>query len=99
MAETLEGFPSNLETIYKQTWDRILSQGARHANLAKLIFLWIIYAKRDLTIDELRHAVATSPTTHAFEAKRMVTEASLIAACCGLVVVEEESRLARLVRE
>ena len=52
-----------------------------------------------MTIEELRHAVATSPDTHKFDRKRLIPTSTLISLCNGLVVVEEETKLVRLVRK
>ncbi|KAH6892821.1 hypothetical protein BKA70DRAFT_1571586 [Coprinopsis sp. MPI-PUGE-AT-0042] len=95
--ETLQGFPNDIEAIYATTWERILAQGAKRSNLAKLVLLWITHANGEITIDTLRRAVATCPKTHAFEAKRMVPEALLLSVCCGLVSVDEKTRLVRLI--
>ncbi|KAH6903987.1 hypothetical protein BKA70DRAFT_583896 [Coprinopsis sp. MPI-PUGE-AT-0042] len=95
--ETLEGFPTDIEAIYTRTWERILAQGPKHSSLAKLVLLWITHAQGEMAIDTLRRAVATSPDSHVFEAKRMVPEALLLSACCGLVSVDEKTRLVRLI--
>ena len=61
--------------------------------------MWVLYAERSLTIDELRHALATCPETYHFESERLMPEATILAACRGLVTIDKESRLVRLVRE
>ncbi|KAH6904006.1 ankyrin repeat-containing domain protein [Coprinopsis sp. MPI-PUGE-AT-0042] len=76
--ETLVRFPTDIRAIYMTTWERILGQGPKRSNLAKLVLLWITHAHGEITIDTLRHAVATSPETHAFEPKRMVPEAIIL---------------------
>ncbi|KAH6894830.1 ankyrin repeat-containing domain protein [Coprinopsis sp. MPI-PUGE-AT-0042] len=95
--ETLQAFPSDIKAIYAKTWERILAQTPKQSNLAKLVLLWITYANGEMTIDTLRRAVATSPETYAFELKRMVPEALLLSVCCGLVSVDEKTRLVRLI--
>lgn len=52
-----------------------------------------------MTIEELECAVATSPETHKFESHRLVPGAIFISLCRGLITVEEESSLVRLVRK
>jgi ankyrin repeat domain-containing protein 50 len=96
---TLEAFPSKIEDVYIYTWERILNQNADHVLLVKAAFVWILNAKRSMTMEELRMAIATSPETHHHEAGRMVPRSTLLSLCRGLVTVEEESRLVRLVRE
>ncbi|KAH6903940.1 hypothetical protein BKA70DRAFT_1403731 [Coprinopsis sp. MPI-PUGE-AT-0042] len=96
--ETLEGFPSDIGEIYMKTWERILSQGPKHSNLAKLVLLWITHANGEISIETLQRAVATSPETYTFEPKRMVPAALLLSVCCGLVLVDEKTKLVRLMR-
>ncbi|KAH6894838.1 ankyrin repeat domain-containing protein 28, partial [Coprinopsis sp. MPI-PUGE-AT-0042] len=95
--ETLQAFPSDIEAIYAKTWERILAQGPKQSNLAKLVLLWITHANGEMTIDTLRRAVSTCPETYAFEPKRMAPEALLLSVCCGLVSVDEKTRLIRLI--
>ncbi|KAH6915538.1 hypothetical protein BKA70DRAFT_1557799 [Coprinopsis sp. MPI-PUGE-AT-0042] len=97
LEETLDGFPTDIEAIYMKTWERILAQRPKHSNLAKLVLLWITHAHGEMTIDALRRAVATSPDTYDFEPKRMVPEALLLSVCCGLVSVDEKTKLVRLI--
>ncbi|KAH6892824.1 hypothetical protein BKA70DRAFT_1536593 [Coprinopsis sp. MPI-PUGE-AT-0042] len=95
--ETLQAFPTDIGAIYATTWERILAQGPKQSSLAKLVLLWITHADGEITIDTLRRAVATCPKTYAFEARRMVPEALLLTVCCGLVSVDEKTRLVRLI--
>jgi ankyrin repeat domain-containing protein 50 len=97
--ETLQAFPKDIHQIYTKTWERICAQEPKLANLAKLVLLWITHAETELTIETLRMAVATSPKTHAFEPTRMAPEALLLSVCCGLVSLDETTRLVRLIRE
>ncbi|KAH6903943.1 hypothetical protein BKA70DRAFT_1193996 [Coprinopsis sp. MPI-PUGE-AT-0042] len=62
--ETLEGFPTDIDSIYMKTWERVLAQGPKQSALAKLILLWITHAHGEITINVLQRAVATSPETH-----------------------------------
>ncbi|KAH6906597.1 hypothetical protein BKA70DRAFT_1105281 [Coprinopsis sp. MPI-PUGE-AT-0042] len=88
---TLQSFPTTLDSVYKHTWDRIV-----HRDSATLVFLWLIYAKRDLTIEELRKCVAVLPTTNEYDVRPVVSEVFLLSACCGLVTVDKKSRQVRL---
>ena len=49
----------------------------RNVRLAKIALVWVLSAARSMTIDELRHAVATSPDDHKFERKRLVSTSAL----------------------
>jgi ankyrin repeat domain-containing protein 50 len=96
---TLKAFPSKIEDVYIFTWDRILKQNKDNVLLAKTFLLFVLYASRSMTIEELAMAAATSPETHRFEAGRVVHSSTLISMCRGLITIEEESHLVRLVRE
>ena len=79
--ETLEAFPSEIDAVYRQPWDRIRRHTPKNIALVKAVLIWVLTAVRSMSIDELRHAIATSPDTHKFECKRMVPETNLITVC------------------
>ncbi|KAH6909913.1 ankyrin repeat-containing domain protein, partial [Coprinopsis sp. MPI-PUGE-AT-0042] len=95
--QTLAAFPVSIEGVYRQTWLRILEQLPGHVSLAKAVLVWVLNASRPMTIEEVERAVATSPDTFQFEQDRLVRGTTLIAYCRGLVTLEVESRLVRLV--
>ncbi|KAH6906616.1 ankyrin repeat-containing domain protein [Coprinopsis sp. MPI-PUGE-AT-0042] len=88
----LQAFPSDLSTFYHRTWSRIA-----HKDLAIRVLLWIIYAKRELTIEELRRCVAISLETYAYDASRTVSGTFILAICCGLVTVDDKINRVRLI--
>ncbi|KAH6873709.1 hypothetical protein BKA70DRAFT_281891 [Coprinopsis sp. MPI-PUGE-AT-0042] len=95
--QTLEDFPLSIQDVYGQTWHRILAQKSSHVLLAKTALLWVLNSSRPMTIEELERAVATSPETYKFEPNRLAPGMTLMALCRGLVTLEEESGLVRLV--
>ncbi|KAH6903897.1 ankyrin repeat-containing domain protein [Coprinopsis sp. MPI-PUGE-AT-0042] len=95
--ETLDQFPADIEAVYMNTWQRIVSQPPRHANVAKLALLWVLHVDGAMDIDVLRHALATSPDTYAFQPKRLVPASVVISVCCGLIEVDEKTRHVRLI--
>lgn len=97
--ETLQAFPMEIEDVYLQTWARILAQHPRKALLAQKVLLWVLTSSRSMTMRELQHAVATSPTTMQFDSDRIVEQGVLLGLCCGLVLMEDESHIVRLVRK
>ena len=97
--EVLLNAPGSIEDLYVQTWDRILSQTPTKVSLVKRLLVWVLNATRSLTLEELQYAVATNPDTYLFEKARLVPEQALVGMCRGLVMVEDETNLVRLVRE
>ncbi|KAH6905367.1 hypothetical protein BKA70DRAFT_502051 [Coprinopsis sp. MPI-PUGE-AT-0042] len=95
--QTLEAFPRRIEDVYKQTWQRIIQSEPHHASLAKTTLVWVLNTKYSMLIDVLRRALATSPDTYSFESSRLMPEAALVSACCGLITVDKESRLVWLI--
>jgi hypothetical protein len=95
----LREFPARIEDVYIKTWERILMQDAELVLAAKTVLLWVLYASRSMTVAELERAVATCPDTYKFEADRLVPGTALMSLCRGLVKVEEESGIVRLIRK
>jgi ankyrin repeat domain-containing protein 50 len=97
--ETINRFPTKIEDMYQQTWERIMNQDPEHKALAKAALLWVLHAKRTLSLQELCHAIATCPVTHNFEEDRLIPGTTIIDLCHGLLIVDKKSRFVRLVRE
>ena len=95
--ESLAHFPAHIEDAYIQTWKRILRQP--QSEVVQDCLLWVLCAARSMTVDELQHAIATSPKTRHFDPDRLVPVDTLVALSSGLLVVDEKTRLVRLVRK
>jgi hypothetical protein len=81
-----------LERIYSQNKDDVL--------LAERVLSWISFAGRTLTVDEMRHAIAvlnleTEETR--IDDEGVLDEDLLVAVCAGMVTIDKESRVIRLV--
>ena len=61
------------------------------------ILLWVTCAKRQLTTLELQHALATKPGMHDLDRGDLPNVADMVSVCGGLVTVDEESKILRLV--
>ncbi|KAH6884739.1 hypothetical protein BKA70DRAFT_136409 [Coprinopsis sp. MPI-PUGE-AT-0042] len=94
---TLEEFPAKIADVYARTWNRILNQGLGKALLAMNVLRWVVFATRSLAIEELRHAIASCPDTHNYEPSRLVAPQTLVGVCCGLILIEKETRQVRLI--
>ncbi|KAH6904762.1 hypothetical protein BKA70DRAFT_1565435 [Coprinopsis sp. MPI-PUGE-AT-0042] len=95
--QTLAAFPTDIEDLYLQTWQRILAQSPSKALLARNALTWVVHATRSLTIWDLQQALATSPDAHKFVPDRLIQKDVLIGLCHGLLNVEEKTQLVRLV--
>ncbi|KAH6910064.1 hypothetical protein BKA70DRAFT_1100719 [Coprinopsis sp. MPI-PUGE-AT-0042] len=95
--ETLANFPAQIEDVYLDTWRRINDQSPNKRLLARCCLLWVLNTARSIKVDELRYAVAISSQTYKFDPNRLVSRDVLIAPCRGLLVVDEETKLVRLV--
>jgi hypothetical protein len=90
-------FSSDIDNIYSSSWQRIKAQSKERVLLAERAILWLTYAYRPLKITELQHALAVQCET--FDDDDVAGEDMIVSVCCGLVVVDKESQIARLVRE
>ena len=65
--------------------------------LAKQVLSWITCARRPLNPSELRHALAVKIGESKFNAKSLPDIDDMVSVCAGLVTVDEESGIIRLV--
>lgn len=78
-----------MERVEKQLPDQLA--------LAKEVLLWIIFTKRPLTTLELRHAIAVKGSRMKLDETALPDDEDMISACAGLVTVDKESSIIRLV--
>ena len=95
----IDSFPSELNAIYQSTLERIRTQHKEAISLATRAITLLTYACRSLRITELQHALAVSDDAGTFDGDGVVSEQVIVSVCCGLIVVDEESKIVRLVRE
>ena len=89
---------ADVNAIYKDAMDRI---GKQDKELAHRVLIWIIYARQQLSVEELRHAVSTSPgmVDHDIDPDSLVPKELLTSVCAGLVIADKNSRDIHLVRK
>ncbi|KAM0189624.1 hypothetical protein ACHAPQ_010500 [Fusarium lateritium] len=86
-----------LVNAYKQTMERINGQQPEHATLAKKVLLWIAFARRELQVVELQHALATSHEPKVVHDQDLPFVEKMVAVCAGLVTIDEKTNVIRLV--
>ncbi|KAH6908773.1 hypothetical protein BKA70DRAFT_1400323 [Coprinopsis sp. MPI-PUGE-AT-0042] len=80
---TLEAFPSSIEGVYRHTWARITNEGRKHVSLVQAVLVG--------------SSMRQDPYTHKFKLDQLVPGTTLVSLCRGLITVEEESGLVRLI--
>jgi hypothetical protein len=87
--------------MYDETTKRAERQNEDCKMLAKQVFSCVIHAYRELTLEELQHALAMSFDLEMtnMEPDALVDEDILTSVCDGLVIVDTERSIVRLVRK
>ncbi|KAJ4182613.1 hypothetical protein NW759_017119 [Fusarium solani] len=86
-----------LDHAYEQAMERINGQMPGVKTLAMKVLSWITCAKRQLTTSELRHALATKMGKSELDLGDLPQIGDMVSVCAGLVTVDEESGIIRLV--
>lgn len=86
-----------LELAYSDAMERIQEQGPGRKRLAREVLAWITCSRRPLTTDELQHALAIEVGTNKLDRDNIPEVEDMVSACCGLVAVDDESGIIRLV--
>lgn len=82
---------------YKDAMERIKGQSTDQEDLAKEVLSWITCAKRPLNTSELQHALAVEAGESELDEDNLPQIEDMISVCAGLVTVDEESDIIRLV--
>ena len=99
--DALEKLPKG-EYAYRQAYDeamekRIKGQKPRFSDLALRTLSWITFSKRPLTTSELQHALAVTDGASTLDLRNLTHIDLITSVCAGLVTVDEESDIIRLV--
>lgn len=97
MSDAFQAPDRAYDQAYNEAIDRIKGQLSEDTALAMSVLAWIINAKRPLTIVELCHAVAIEPKQEKLDPQDIPDINDLVSVCAGLVSVDEESEIVRLV--
>ncbi|KAJ4167534.1 hypothetical protein NW754_011351 [Fusarium falciforme] len=96
----LEGLPRGstaYDDTYKQTMKRIQKQFPDQAELAVDVLQWIVCSKSPLTVSELQHALAVEVGEEDLDFDNLPDADYMVTACGGLIAVDQESGIIRLV--
>src|ERR1700733_11790295 len=87
-----------VDPAYERVMERIRRQDKRRKLLAMQVLSWMTYARRQLSVQELQHALAVAPGRSGV-GDYIYPDSVLTAVCAGLVVIDEESHVVRFVRK
>ncbi|RYP18976.1 hypothetical protein DL767_009724 [Monosporascus sp. MG133] len=85
------------DQAYEKAMNRIEGQPTASQRLAKQVLLWITCAERPLTKVELQHALCVEAGDSELKEDYLPEIEDMISVCAGLVTVDEESKIIRLV--
>ncbi|KAF7880334.1 uncharacterized protein EAF02_007180 [Botrytis sinoallii] len=100
MRNALNSLPTGSDAYrdaYKDAMKRIEGQLDDERDLAKQVLSWITCAKRPLTTAELQEAIAVEIDETELDQENFTEINTMISVCAGLVTVDEESKIIRLV--
>ncbi|KAM0264877.1 hypothetical protein ACHAQJ_000393 [Trichoderma viride] len=86
-----------LADTYEQAMLRINAQQIGFKDLANRVLSWIIYAESQITKTELQHALAVEVDESMLDEDNLPLIQDMVSVCAGLVTVDEESNIIRLV--
>ncbi|KAF3069303.1 Ankyrin repeat domain-containing protein 50 [Trichoderma lentiforme] len=86
-----------LAYAYEQAIERIRNQKEGIRSLAMRALAWVTLAKRQITTSELQHALATQDGMTTLSHDDLPDLTDITSACVGLLTVDEESHIIRLV--
>jgi len=86
-----------LEDVYGTTHGRIRTQGVERSRLGMMTLMWICHSERPLKADELCHALAVEIGSTDFDVENAPSIRTVLSCCQGLVVVDKEGSIVRLV--
>jgi Ankyrin repeats (3 copies)/Tetratricopeptide repeat/Ankyrin repeats (many copies) len=95
--KALQNLPKELDDTYDEAMERICNQDDEDVQLAKKILTWITYSLRPLTVTELQHAIAVELNDNAIDEEALLDETLMVSVCAGLVAIDQESNVIRLV--
>jgi ankyrin repeat protein len=95
--ETLSMGSKALDEAYEDAIERIKGQLPEDTALASRVLSWITYAQRALTTEEIRHALAVELDESSLNLDNLLDVEDIVSVCAGLVTIDEESNIIRLV--
>lgn len=93
----LKHLPEGLDGTYEHVMGRIFSQHKGAVNIAKKVLGWLTFAKEPLTTTTLQHALAVAADSAKFNHEAVIEAEDLISVCAGIVIIDQQSGIIRMV--
>jgi len=87
----------DLKSAYRATLERVGEQGRGGARLGMAALMWVSHSERLLQLDELLHALGVEIGSTDHNAENIPSVETLLSCCMGLVVVDREVSIVRLI--
>jgi hypothetical protein len=100
MKDVLKNLPTGpkaYDYAYEEAMKRIEGHDADSEELAKQVLSWITCSKRPLSTSELQYALAVEVGKTELDEENLPQLEDMVSMCAGLVIVDEESSIIRLV--
>ena len=96
----IQNLPCGIDKTYDEIINRIQQQHNRNRALAFAVLSWIAFTCRPLSVTEIcfATAMAMTPGITGLDSDDAIIETCLTSYCGGLVVVDEKTKIVRLVR-
>ena len=95
--EALDTMPQGLDDAFQETLQRIQAQPENRRTMAMNKLMWISLAKRPLLIGELFDVLAIKSSERTLNKRNRPSQRLVLECCFGLVTLDEESSVIRLV--
>ncbi|KAJ7814599.1 hypothetical protein B0H14DRAFT_2375859 [Mycena olivaceomarginata] len=95
--DALKNMPGDLDSMYDDIMERINGQSEEDRNLARRTLSWILTTEAVLHVSELIEALAIEPKTNDLDLDNVLDMGDILSVCAGLVVINEEDHLVRLI--
>lgn len=97
LRSALRKLPEGLDETYDEAMRRIQRQTSIQSKRAYMVLAWISYSFRPLHVEELQHALSVEAGDASFDEEALPDIDSIISVCGGLVAIDGESSIIRLV--
>ncbi|KAK6977531.1 ANK-REP-region domain-containing protein, partial [Favolaschia claudopus] len=97
LLKAITELPKDLTGAYLLTMDRISSRSESYKELAHKLLMWVSNAIRPLSVAELCHILAVEPGDTSLDLVKAPHIDIILAACAGLVTIDKELAVVRLV--